>query len=170
MLERQATQVPRTIFLGGSGACSPGKCLKIEILKMLEKHWNCQSLNHHVLLYHFKSFTIPSGGPFWLLGGLCASPAYNPGYGPALRDIRHNRLWYFAVASIDSFHIILFLFLWSTCRPVLYLSSCCRCSPLHCKCQLCCNCFCCQLSCLFLFMAVCRFLSSPPMLQTSHRS
>ena len=27
-----------TIFLGGSGACSPGKCLKIEILKMLEKH------------------------------------------------------------------------------------------------------------------------------------
>ena len=36
-----------------------------------------------LVLYHFKSFTIPSGGLFWLLGwggeGLRAHP---PAYGP----------------------------------------------------------------------------------------
>ena len=29
---------------------------------------NCQSHHHHVILYNFNSFTIPLGGPFWLLG------------------------------------------------------------------------------------------------------
>ena len=36
-----------------------------------------------LFLYHFKSFTIPSGGPFWLFGGggACA-PRAPPAYGP----------------------------------------------------------------------------------------
>ena len=39
-----------------------------------------------LVLYHFKSFTIPSGGPFWpLWGEVRAHPAHPPGptYGPA---------------------------------------------------------------------------------------
>ena len=31
-----------------------------------------------LVLYHFKSFTIPSGGPFWLLGGWGAPRAPPP--------------------------------------------------------------------------------------------
>ena len=65
-------QVPKTRILGMSG---PGKILEFEVLKLLEMHWNCQSYHHHVILYHFKSFTIPSGRPFWLLGGACATCA-----------------------------------------------------------------------------------------------
>ena len=44
-----------------------GNILKLEILKLLELHWNYQSYHHHVTLYHFECFTIPSGGPSWLL-------------------------------------------------------------------------------------------------------
>ena len=43
------------------GLCFPGKILKFDVLKLLEMH-------HHVILCHLKSFTIPSGGPLWLLG------------------------------------------------------------------------------------------------------
>ena len=35
--------------------------------------WKCTEIVNPttttLFLYHFKSFTIPSGGPFWLLGG-----------------------------------------------------------------------------------------------------
>ena len=54
----------------GLGACSHGKILKFEILKLLEMQWNCQSYHHNVLLYHFESFTIPSGRMFLLLKGV----------------------------------------------------------------------------------------------------
>ena len=50
------------------GHILPRENLSFEFLKLLEM----QSHHHHVILYHFKSFTIPSGGPFSLLGGACA--------------------------------------------------------------------------------------------------
>ena len=41
--------------------------------------WKCIEIVNLTIttlfLYHFKSFTIPSGGPFWLLGGVCAPRA-----------------------------------------------------------------------------------------------
>ena len=41
-----------------------------------------------LFLYHFKSFTIPSGGPFWLLGeGVRAHPMHPPAYGPVVGNI-----------------------------------------------------------------------------------
>ena len=39
-----------------------------------------------LVLYHFKSFTILLGGPFWLLGGgggVRAHPVHSPAYRPA---------------------------------------------------------------------------------------
>ena len=75
--------------LRGSGswtAWSPGKSLKFEIFKLLEMHWNCQSYHNHDILYHFKSFTFPSSGPFWLLGGrwgCVGTPRTRPAYRPA---------------------------------------------------------------------------------------
>ena len=60
---------PVRVF-GGPGACSPGKKLEI---------WGLQTAGNELklsmlpslcyILYHFKYFTIRSGGPFWLLGG-----------------------------------------------------------------------------------------------------
>ena len=39
-----------------------------------------------LVLYHFKSFTIPSGGTFWPLGGgVPAHPAHPPAYGPVYK-------------------------------------------------------------------------------------
>ena len=64
-----------TRVLGGPGICSPRTILKFEVLKLLEIHWNGQSYHDHIILYHFKSFMIPSGGPFWLLGGACTTHA-----------------------------------------------------------------------------------------------
>ena len=57
-----------TKLLQGPGAYFPENLLKFEVLKLLEMHSKCQSYHHHVILYYFKSFTIPSGGPFWFLG------------------------------------------------------------------------------------------------------
>ena len=62
---------------------------KIRNLRFLNR-WKCitfVNLTITVLfLYHFKYFTIPSGGPFWLLGGgggVRAHPAHPPpAYGP----------------------------------------------------------------------------------------
>ena len=78
--DQRISVVPRMIghadvedirLLGGGGlvACSPGE--------------NCQSYHHNVNLYHFKSFTIPSGGPFWLLGGVHTPRTTAPAYAPA---------------------------------------------------------------------------------------
>ena len=58
----------------GVGGMLPRKKFEIEILKLLEMHLNCQSYHHHVILYHFKYFTIPSGGPFWPLKACCIGP------------------------------------------------------------------------------------------------
>ena len=33
--------------------------LKLEVLKLLKMHLNCQPYHHHVILYNFKSFKIP---------------------------------------------------------------------------------------------------------------
>ena len=86
MLEYWNTFLPNsgrlaTLFgiLEAPGACSPGK--KIRNLRS-SNCWKCiEVVNPTIttlLLYHFKSLTIPSGGPFWLLGG--APPAYGPEY------------------------------------------------------------------------------------------
>ena len=66
--------IGKTRASGGPEAYFPGKILQLEILKLLEINWNCQSYYHRVILYHFKSFTIPPGGPFWLPGGCVRSP------------------------------------------------------------------------------------------------
>ena len=53
-----------------------------------------------LFLYHFKSFTIPSGGSFWLLGGclrtLRTPPplhAYGPGVNSFNRSSRYGESW-----------------------------------------------------------------------------
>ena len=51
------------VLRGGGGGRPLRKKLEIEIFRLLEMHWNCQSYHHHVILYHFKSLTIQSGGP-----------------------------------------------------------------------------------------------------------
>ena len=54
--------------------------------------WKCiQIVNPNtttLFLYHFKSFTIPSGGPFWLLGGGVRAPPPPPT--PCLRAWDHS--------------------------------------------------------------------------------
>ena len=62
----------------------PREKLKFEVFKLLEIHSKIVNLITTTLfLYHFKSFTIPLGGPFWLLGrGVRAHP---PAYGPVNR-------------------------------------------------------------------------------------
>ena len=56
--------------------------------------WNCQFYHHPALfLYHYKSFTVPSGRPFWLLGrgwGCACAPRAPPAYGPALMYNRNS--------------------------------------------------------------------------------
>ena len=67
-------------LLGGGG--SGGKIWNLKLLKM---PGNCQFYHHHVILYHLKSFTIPSGRPFWLLGGWgggASDPAHPSAYWP----------------------------------------------------------------------------------------
>ena len=54
-------------FFGGCpGACSPRKNSKFEVFKC----WKCIEIVNPIItvlfLYHFKYFTIPSGGPFRL--------------------------------------------------------------------------------------------------------
>ena len=52
--------------------------------------WKCTEIVNPTIstlfLYHFKSFTIPQGGPFWLLEkeGGDAHPAHFPAYGPVI--------------------------------------------------------------------------------------
>ena len=68
--------------------------------------WKCIEIANPTtdtfFLYHSKSFTIPSGGPFWLLGGggggcvtACAPrappPPPPPAYGPAFRGLTNSR-------------------------------------------------------------------------------
>ena len=52
-------------FCGGPGACSPGGM-------RYSNFWKCTEIVNPTIttlfLYHFKPFTIPSGGLFWLLG------------------------------------------------------------------------------------------------------
>ena len=63
------------------------------------KCWKCIQIviptTTTLVLYHFKSFTISSGGPFWLLGGggVRAHPAHPPAYGPeTIVPNGHDRL------------------------------------------------------------------------------
>ena len=63
-------------LLGRSWDMLPRK--KFEILD-LHIAGNCQSYPHHIILNHFyKYFTIPSGGPFWLLGEGGGAPPADP--------------------------------------------------------------------------------------------
>ena len=63
----------------------PREKIKFEVFKLLEMHSNCQSYNYTSFYY----FTIPLGGPFWLLGGggACA-PRAPPA--PCLRAWNHR--------------------------------------------------------------------------------
>ena len=60
-----------------SGACFSGK--KVRNLRS-SNYWKCTEIVNLTItvlfLYHFKYFTISSGGPFWLLegGGVRAHP------------------------------------------------------------------------------------------------
>ena len=54
----------------GSGACSPGRSLKLEVLKLLEMHRNCHFYHHYVILYHFKPFYDPIRRTFLAPGGV----------------------------------------------------------------------------------------------------
>ena len=41
--------------------------------------------HHHVILFHFESFAMPSGGHFWLLvGDACAPHTRPPAFAPGL--------------------------------------------------------------------------------------
>ena len=56
--------------------------------------WKCIEIVNPTIttffLYHFEFFTIPSGGPFWLLGrGVRAPPAHPAAYGPGF--CKHNK-------------------------------------------------------------------------------
>ena len=66
-------------FFGGPEACSPGK--NRNDLRY-SNCWKCIEMANPTIttlfLYHFKSFTIPSSGPFWLLRGACAPRAPSP--------------------------------------------------------------------------------------------
>ena len=85
----------------GAGACSPGQKLEIWSLQTAR---NALELSNPTTITLFwiilNFFTIPSGGPFWLLGGECAPRAPPPP--PCLRactkshitDLSHNRLIY----------------------------------------------------------------------------
>ena len=54
--------------------------------------WKCieivNSTTTTLILYHFEFFTIPSGGPIWLLGDGVASDACAPRAPPCLRACR----------------------------------------------------------------------------------
>ena len=61
-------------FWGVRGSCSSGKNKNLRSSNCWKSYH--QSYHHHVIFVsQFKSFTIPSGGPFWLLGGACAPRA-----------------------------------------------------------------------------------------------
>ena len=71
-------------FFGDPGACSPDKNRNLRYSNC----WKCIEIANPtittIFLYHFKSFTIPSSGRFWLQGGVRAHPADPPAYGPEL--------------------------------------------------------------------------------------
>ena len=76
-------------IFGGPGTYSPGKNRNLRFSNC----WKCIEIVNPTIttlfFYHFKSFTIPSGGPFWLLRGVNNSPPppphthTHPAYGPA---------------------------------------------------------------------------------------
>ena len=66
---------------GGWGHAPPEKIQNLRSSNC----WKCIEIVNLIVtllfLYHLKYFTIPSGRPFWLLGGACtphAPPAYRP--------------------------------------------------------------------------------------------
>ena len=65
-------------FLGGPEACSPVKNRNLRYSNC----WKCIEIVNPTIttlvLYHFKSFTIPSGGPFWFPRAPPPPPAYGP--------------------------------------------------------------------------------------------
>ena len=62
------------VFGGGGGHALPEKIQNLRSSNC----WKCIEIVNLtttlLFLYHFKYFIIPSGGPFWLLGGACAPP------------------------------------------------------------------------------------------------
>ena len=59
--------------------------------------WKCVEIVNLTItalyLGHFKFFTVPSGGPFWLLGGgggARAHPAQSPAHGPVGICMTHD--------------------------------------------------------------------------------
>ena len=76
-------------FFGGLGACSPGE-IEIWVLQTAGNTLKWSILpSPPYFLYHFKSFTTPSGGPFCLLGErgggcVCTPRTLPPAYGPGL--------------------------------------------------------------------------------------
>ena len=77
-------------FLGGPGDVSPEKIRNLRSSNC----WKCTEMVNLTVtvlfLYHFKYFTISSGGPFFVLGGregACAPRAPpSPAYGPAVHE------------------------------------------------------------------------------------
>ena len=79
--------MPMTQGFWGSGSMLLRKILKFKILKLPKIHRNCQSYHHHVILYHFKCFTISPGGSFLAPvggGGGEGVSAHASAYGPGL--------------------------------------------------------------------------------------
>ena len=78
-------------FFGGGGVRGHASPEKIRNLRS-SNCWKCIEIANLTItllyLYDFKSFTIQSGGPFWLLGGGACAPTHPPAYGPDLGTSR----------------------------------------------------------------------------------
>ena len=79
-------------FVWGGGVRGHAPPEKIRNLRS-SNCWKCIEIANLTItllyLYDFKSFTIPSGGPFWLLGGgVRVHPTHPPAYGPDLGTSR----------------------------------------------------------------------------------
>ena len=80
-------------FLGDPGVCSFRKKLEIWGFQIAGNALKLSILPSPTLfLYRLKYFTIPSGGPFWLLGGGVRTPRTPPprAYGPGQPLTRSN--------------------------------------------------------------------------------
>ena len=74
-------------FFGGSWGIVPREKNRTDLRS--SNCWKCIGIVNLTIttlfFYHFKSFTIPSGGPFWLLGGGGGRVRAHPALSPCLR-------------------------------------------------------------------------------------